>query len=54
MCCASFHEKCPRHHGHKGNRGVTPETYNAIGKKTQVILMWVKALGVENIFYHGD
>jgi hypothetical protein len=41
-----LYEECPQHHGHKGGPGVTPETCGAIGKRDQVILMWVKAPGV--------
>ena len=37
-----------QHHEHKGHPGVTPETSSAIGEKTQLILMWVTTLGVEN------
>jgi hypothetical protein len=45
-CCAPLYEECPQHHGHKGDPGVTPETFGAIGKRDQVILMWVRAPGV--------
>ena len=38
-------EKCPQHHGHKGDPEVTPETCGAIGERAQVILVWVRVLG---------
>ena len=47
-CCAPLHEECLQHHGHKGDLGVTPRTCGAIGERAQVILMWVRAMGVEN------
>ena len=39
---------CLKHHGHKGDPGVTPETSGTDGEKAQVILLWVQALGVGN------
>ena len=48
LCRPPFHEECPKHHGHKGDPGVTPETYGAIGERAQVILVWVRAPSVEN------
>jgi hypothetical protein len=39
---------CPKHQGHKGDPGVTPGTCSAGGEKPQVILVWVRALGVGN------
>ena len=39
---------CPRHHGHKGDPGVTPGTCGAGGERAQVILVWVRAPGVGN------
>jgi hypothetical protein len=45
--CGPFREKCLKHHGRKGYPGVTPETYGDICEKAQVILMWVRAMGVE-------
>ena len=39
---------CPKHHGHKGDPGVTPGTCGAGGEKAQVILVWVRAPGVGN------
>jgi hypothetical protein len=36
---ASFHEKCPKYHEHKGKLGVTPETYGDVGAKTKMIFM---------------
>ena len=47
-CRTPLHEECPQHHGHKGDPGVTPRTCGAIGERAQVILMWVRVLGVEN------
>ena len=43
LCRAPFLEECPQHHGHKGDPGVTPGTCGAIGERTQVILVWVRA-----------
>ena len=41
-------KECPKHHGHKGDPGVTPGTCGAGGEKAQVILVWVRAPGVGN------
>jgi hypothetical protein len=49
FCHAPLHKGCPKHHGHKGNPGVTPRTCGAGGEKAQVILMWVRAPGVGNL-----
>ena len=46
--CTLLHEECLQHHGHKGDPGVTLGTCSAIGERAQVILMWVRALGIEN------
>jgi hypothetical protein len=48
VCHAPFHEGCLKHHGHNGDPGVTPRTCGAGGKKVQVIIVWMKALGVGN------
>ena len=48
MCCTPLHEDCPQHHGHKGDPEVTLMTCGAIGERAQVILMGVRAPGVEN------
>jgi hypothetical protein len=45
---ASFHEECSQHHGHKGDLEKMPMPCGAIGKRAQVILVWVRASGVEN------
>ena len=37
-----------KHHGHKGDPGVTPGTCGADGEKAQVILVWVRVPGVGN------
>ena len=47
-CRAPLHEECPKHHGHKGDPGVAPETCTAIGERAQVILVWVRAPDVRN------
>ena len=47
-CRAPLHEECPKHHGHKEDPGVTPESCGAVGGRAQVILVWVRALGVGN------
>ena len=36
------------HHGHKGDPGVTPGTCGTIGERAQILLVWGRALGVEN------
>jgi hypothetical protein len=41
-CRAALHKGCPKHHGHKGDPGVTSGTCGADGEKTQVILVWVR------------
>ena len=43
-----LHEECPQHDGHKGDPEVTSGTCVAIGERAQVILVWMRALGVEN------
>ena len=45
---APFHEECLKHHEHKGDPGVTPKTCGGIGERAQMILVWVRALDVEN------
>ena len=47
-CRAPLHEECPKHHGHKRDPGVTPGTCGAVGKRAQVILVWMRAPGVGN------
>ncbi len=47
-CRAPLHEECLKHHGHKGDPGVTPGTCGAVGERAQVILVWVRAPGVGN------
>jgi hypothetical protein len=42
-CRAPLQKECPKHHGHKGDPGVTPGTCGAGGEKVQVILVWVRA-----------
>ena len=44
-CRAPLLEEWLQHHGHKGDPGVTPRTYGAIGERAQVILVWVRARG---------
>jgi hypothetical protein len=49
---APLQKGCPKHHGHKGDPGVTPGTCGAGGEKAQVmILVWVRAPGVGNASY---
>ena len=36
-------EECPQHHGHKRDPKMMPGTRGAIGKRAQVILVWVRA-----------
>jgi hypothetical protein len=45
---APLHKGCPKQHGHKRDPGVTPGTCVTDGEKAQVILVWVRATGVEN------
>jgi hypothetical protein len=47
-CRAPFYKECPKHHGHKGDPGVIPETCGVDAEKAQVMLMWVRALGIAN------
>jgi hypothetical protein len=47
-CHVPLHEECPKHHGHKGDMGMTPGTCDAIGEKAQAILLWVRFPGVKN------
>ena len=47
-CRAPLHEECPKHHGHKGDPGVTPGTCGTVGERAQVIIVWVRAPGVGN------
>jgi hypothetical protein len=47
-CRAPLHKGCPKHHGHKGDPGVTPGTCGASGNKAQVILVWMRAPRVGN------
>jgi hypothetical protein len=52
-CHAPLQKGCPKHHGHKGDPGVTPGTCGAGGEKVQVILVWdPRALGTPPT--HGD
>ena len=48
LCCAPLHEECSKHHGHKGDLGVTPQTCGAIGERARGILVWVRTLGFVN------
>jgi hypothetical protein len=48
QCSTPLPEELPKHHGHKGDLGVTPETCGAIGEMAQMITMWVRALGIGN------
>ena len=41
-------EECLQHYGHKGDPEVTHGTCGAIGERAQVILVWVRALGIGN------
>ena len=34
-----LHEECPKHHGHKGDPGVTHGTCGTIGVRAQVVLV---------------
>ena len=47
-CLAPLKKKCPKHHGHKGDPEVTPETCGADGEKASVILVhlekWVSGV----------
>ena len=50
-CRAPLHEDCPKHHGHKGDPGMTPGTCCAVGERAQVILVWARAPSVRNSSY---
>jgi hypothetical protein len=41
-CRTPLHNGCPKHHGHKGDPGVTPGTCGAGGEMVQVILVRVR------------
>jgi len=45
-CCTPLHE-CLQHHLHKENPGVTPKICGAIGERAQMIVVWVRAQGIE-------
>ena len=47
-CRVPLYEECPKYYGHKLDPGVKPGTCDAVGERAQVLLMWVRALGVEN------
>ena len=47
-CHTTLHEECPQDHGHKRDPKVTSGTCGAIDERPQVILMWVRASGVQN------
>ena len=42
-CRASLFEECPPHHGHKEDPGLMLGTCGAIGERTQLILVWMRA-----------
>ena len=46
LCRAPLHEECPQHYGLKGDPGVTPGNCGIIGERDQVILAWMRDLGV--------
>ena len=48
---ALLHKDCPKHHVHKGNPGVPPETCGAVGERAQVILVWMRVRDVGNASY---
>ena len=48
-CHPPFHEECLKHHGHKGDPGVTLGSCDTVGERAQVILVWARALGVGNV-----
>ena len=50
-CHAPLHTEYPKHHGHKGDPGVTLMICDAVGKRAQVILVWERGLGVGNASY---
>lgn len=45
--CVSLHKEFLKYHWHKGDPKVTPRTCVAIGERAPVILMWIRASGVE-------
>jgi hypothetical protein len=48
-CCRTpLHEGCLKQHGDKGGPGVTPRTCGVIGERAQMILVWVRAMSIEN------
>ena len=53
-CSTPLHEKCLQHHGQKGNLRVMHKFRGAIGDRAQVVLVWVRALGIENTSHHKN
>ena len=51
VCHAPLHKECPQHHKYKGEPGVIPKTCGAIGERAQVIIVWMRAPRVENVFH---
>jgi hypothetical protein len=47
-CCTPFYKECSKHHRHKGDLGVTPETCDANVERAQVFLVWLRASCVGN------
>ena len=48
ICRELLHKEHQNYYGHKGDPKVTPETCDDVGERTQVILVWVRALDVWN------
>ena len=48
VCCTPRHEEWSQHYGHKGDSKVTLGTCGVISERAQVILVWVRALSIEN------
>ena len=50
-CHTLLHKECLQRHGQKWDLEVTPKTCGGIDEGAQVILVWVRALGIESVSY---
>jgi hypothetical protein len=53
-CRAPIQKGCPKHHGHKGDLGMTPGTCGAGVENAQVILVRVRTLALGTAPTHKD
>ena len=50
-CYAPLFEECLQDHGHKRDPEVTFKAFDVVAQKAEVILVWVKVLGIENAYH---